>query len=486
MTTRIQALQEGEPYKGAALSMLQRYNLADETGQILQARLDPDDPSKVGYKLSPDVIDKFLALDNSKRKLNFEWMLYAAGGGKPHKARSEIALKAAHDWVIANRTGDQMDEQTVDDAYAQHPAELDAFAQSKGAADFADMRERKMPFAIDDDFMPIDPMSPEEAEAEWNQKYKEDWTKDYMFGDEAMARSAQHPVFGYYSKWPGRDNVYERIVKAMTYYNDAVSDPQKLIRYNQQMDQRIKDGEEAERIPAQLWDKEGNPVYDRIDELEKGVAFYKAFAIEKKARKDLVYLGKAATPGGGFTKGPDVNLYDDKFLNVKIPATAGAALKAGHIKWCISNESRWKAYFYSRDIQGFFWASESYYGQGPFAFFTPKIPIKNPPMGDLGDGRTIPSMTKFAAHVKLSQMPGQELKIDAIDFWDLVNQSAIRYEEVKRRLLSEEGGQELMRSVDAALKALAEWLKQFNRCDIERYPSLESLARKLVARMLAG
>jgi hypothetical protein len=114
------------------------------------------------------------------------------------------------------------------------------------------------------------------------------------------------------------------------------------------------------------------------------------------------------------------------------------------------------------------WGSDSYTAKGPFAFFTFKVPTT-------ADS----DLQMLAAHVQLDQNPNSPGRFV---FWDKDNKVGISTSSIVSRI---------NRSVPAALpsfrKAVAEledWLTQFKREQLERFPALEGVAGQLVAAML--
>lgn len=456
-----------EAYDGPVRAILQKYHLLDEAGNVktVEVRANPEDQesteTETGPMLDEDVINRFLALDTSRNKRVFDWIMYAAGGGADAQEMSKTALGMAHNWVINNRTGD-LDKDAIENAYNENPEAFEEFARAKGLQSFDEVRRKRIPFGLNRDEVPIDPMSREEAEQEWLQNDAARYTEAYNFADQDLAADPTYPVFGYYMHWPGRKNVYENVVNAVTAWQGIVNNKKLLQQYNKMM--------QGNPFQTSLWKQDGSPLFESAEALLAAVKQFKRVFAEKRAQANVQYIGKAKPPGEGFAKGPDEVLYEDDLMKVVIPATAAASLKSGHMDWCISNRTRWDDYFKNSNTRDFMWGSPSYTGAGPFVFwlFKPQFQDRY--------------LQKVAGHFKLNCHAGGVVDIDKIDFWDVENRAAKPFSNIVQRLEQEVPGSS--RNFKASLEAVQEWFKQFKSSDVELHPSLESLARKLVDMML--
>ena len=150
-----------------------------------------------------------------------------------------------------------------------------------------------------------------------------------------------------------------------------------------------------------------------------------------------------------------------------VPLTAGAALAKGHVKWCISNKTRWDAYFRAaaneraRETarEDFKW--RYYTDSGPFAFITWKA-----------EQPSDSNLERLAAHVKF----GENF---LIEYWDLENRAPISQEMILRRL-----DPPLRLPFEAAVSEIQKWFTQFQREHLEQCPAMEHLAQILAAWLL--
>lgn len=463
-----------EAFEGPVAAVLRKYHLLDEaTGdlRVVEVRANPDDENSENIStpiISPDVLQRFLALDPSRSKRVFDWIMYAAGGGKDAQDASRTALEMAHNWVINNRTGD-IDPQGIDKAYSLNPEAFEAFARSKGLASFQELRRKRIPFGLNREEEPIDPMSREEAEQDWKANSEPSYMEAYNFADQDLAADPTYPVFGYYVEWPGRKGIYETVEKAVKGFNAILADKKKLSQYN-----KIKP---TAPFQTTLWDQKGQPLFTSAEGLLAAVSQFSRVFAEHRARSNKLYYGRAKEPETGFAKSADAVLYEDDVLIASAPATAGAARhdpknpKSGRLNWCISNHSRWDSYFSGGGDQ-FMWST--YAQHGPFVF------VKFKPQ--LEDER----LQQVALHLKYAKNPSGKLNPDEIEVWDGENRSAYRYSDILQRLQAE-SNPGLLRSFGMAVNAAKEWFSKLKPCDIELNPSLESkaLARKLVDMMLA-
>lgn len=406
----------GEAYEGPVKAILKKYHLLDENGELRNVTIGAtaDKPGVAGPIIDPAVLDRFLEVDRSKSKRVFDWMLYAAAGGEPHIRESERAIDLAKNWVIDNRMkGKGRDEQ------------------------------------------PIKPMSRQEAEADWQANDYPRYYTSYFFADEDLAGDMQYPCFGWFRHWPGRNNIYPKVVDAVTKWLALANDKKFLQQWNKL--------NPKDPFQTTLWDGD-KPRYQSADALADFVGTIKAGLARRKAEQNIVTVGK--NPEGGYRTGADEVLYEDDTIKLIIPLTAAASLKKGFNDWCVSNKSRWEDYFRSRSQGALMWAS--YTQRGPFAFMHLKKPTPNDAY-----------LQSVAFHVQIMAQPNAQ---DRIEFWDRQNNRVIRKAEIIQRMERAIPGSS--QSVNNAIAELEEWLKEFKTDQLERFPSLEAKARALVNALL--
>jgi len=304
------------------------------------------------------------------------------------------------------------------------------------------------------------PMTRQEAEADWQANDYARYHREYFFADQDLASDPQYPVFGYYREWPGRDNVYQKVVDGVTKWLAIINDKKLLSSYNKLNPQ--------EPFQISLWDQ-GKPRYQTAEDLLNVVSQFKASFARRKAEKNIQFIGKS--PEGTYSKGPNEVLYKDELMTVYIPATAAASMKTGFPNWCVSNKSRWEDYFKTRSKDSLLWGSYSM--RGPFVFWH---------FANVSDQQ----LRRLAGHIQLScSRKGGSGFVQGIQFWDGHNQSSISHSEILSRLANQPNGAALVKSFNTSVKEAEAWFKQFNQDkDIEMYPALEDLARKLVASLI--
>lgn len=415
-----------EAYTGGAARALAKYHLVDDTGELRQVTVkfppgDLNGREVPGPIINPDVINRFLALDSSKAAKTFEWMLFAAGGGEPHLRESERALGMAKTWIVENRM--------------------------KGQG----RKDEK-----------IKPMTRQEAEADWLANDYAKYHEAYYYADQDLAGDVHYPVFGWFREWPGRKNVYEKVVNGVRRWQELANNKKFVAEYNRT--------NPSDPFHLSLWEAEDKPRFKDADALLDFVGQVRANMARRKAEQNVVTVGKVPPEqGGGYRTGRDEVLYEDDLVKVVVPLTAGASLKKGFNDWCVANRTRWEDYFRSRDQSKLFWGS--YTQRGPFAY----MHLKQASPADS-------HLQSVALHVQLSAQPNTP---NRIDFWDRNNQAAIRLSEIAQRMERAFPGQGAA-TVKKVVSEVEEWLKEFKLDQLERFPALEALMLRVTATELVN
>lgn len=303
-------------YPPEVAGILKKYRLADANGQLRQTQ--SGEAKVFGPVLSPQVIDKFLALDGTQNKRIFDWMLHAAGGGSAAQKESALVLELAHAWVLKRRVAGE-----------------------------------------DEEGRKIAPLSKEEAEVYWKTECEDSIRQDCFCADEDTAIQSQYQVFCYYRNWPGRDNIYADVVAATEQFLAIQGDKGKQSEYN-----RLNP---KTPIPTSLWLEDGSPRYESAQALAQACRAFRASFARRRAEKNVTYIGAADPVTGEHARGSDVTFYSDANVTVKIPATAMASRQSGHPDWCVANKSRWLSYFDSQDKGAFSWGG--YSTRGPLVYW---------------------------------------------------------------------------------------------------------------------
>ena len=465
-----------EAFEGPVLAILRKYHLVDEASgdiRIVRVNKEPGNFESETIEtpmIDPEVIQKFLTLDRSSKKRTFDWMLFAAGGGAAAKKMSEAMLSAVHKTYLDSRTGDP-DPRQVDEDYTARPEAFEAFAEEKGFASFDKFKQAHQRFSLKNG-LPIDPMTFEEAEEDWQVNALATYKEAYEFGDQDIASDATFPVFGYYVKWPGRNDVYEKVFETVSGFNQIISDKKRISEYNRLQPKNP--------FQTSLWKPDGSPLYPGVDELLNVVKNFNRVCAERRARSNKLYFGRAQPPQTGWVKSREGIIYEDENIFAAAPATAGGSRhdpddpRSGELKWCTANHTHWDNYFAGNG--DYRWGT--YAQHGPLVYVTFKQ--------TLNDGY----LQRFAMHCRYARNKEGKLSIENIEFWDKENRArpgnpnnAMDWQEVKRRIEAE-GKPELMDSFLKAVEAVKDWYSTLKPADIELDPPLESLAQKLVGMLL--
>ncbi len=138
-------------------------------------------PQDIGPILSPNVVQKFVAVDTSKDKQLLAWMLFQAAGGLAGKRDSEAHIEEAKEKYFEEwRNGYYVDE-TGEKVHV------------------------------------CEPKTPEECETEWAAVVV-GFRKSLNPADEGLMKQFANAVFGYLREWPGHDKIYEKVAAAASKY----------------------------------------------------------------------------------------------------------------------------------------------------------------------------------------------------------------------------------------------------------------------------
>jgi hypothetical protein len=219
---------------------------------------------KAGQKMDEECIQRFISGDPSGRGKYLEWMLFQAGGGKTKYER------ALDQWKTGNHGEESVSTQL------RHIWIKDAMEGYR-----------------DDNGNPVKPVTQAEAEESWKQHEKELRTQ-HVYGDEDYLA---YGGFGFYRSWPGKNSLYELIVKTVGRFHRHQD---VLKTQGKSLDLNVKSYPNLSDLLFALKDITANELM-----------------------RDLDY---------------DV-VYRDDYLAVVCPFNIGASLKFGIPKWCTSNES---------------------------------------------------------------------------------------------------------------------------------------------------
>lgn len=263
------------PYDEKTMAVLQKYRLVDEAGEPIQVRLRELGP---GPKLSPAVIDRFVAADKTPNKDWLDWIFFQAGGGAKGRDHSQRALEQIKETFISERVNGYHDTVTNE----THP-----------------------------------PVPREVAH--------ERWVKREPRFREILASAEQDivqklGVFGWYRDWPGsgHNRLYEKVEAAIKKYLKLYP---KMLEMNQEM---ALEGKEP--VPAT---PDAIATWEDMDKISEKVERYHA---SRKARGDIRLAQ---------WKKEDW-IYSDDYVEAIAPLTYAAAVKFGWDSWPWANPERFE------------------------------------------------------------------------------------------------------------------------------------------------
>lgn len=207
-----------------------------------------------GQKMEEDCIQRFVKGDPSGTGKYLDWMLFQAGGGQEQMDRS------LRQWQIG-----------------------------EGA-------ERPVSESLRNYFLARIKLPPEEALAKWESEYKDEFRKNFIYGDEDYTLTG----FGFYRKWSANDRYADIVATIKMFHKHIHSLKDKHVR--------------TDLTP------ENYPTLESLKEVLCEAAM-------KEVLEDIRYD----------------TVYDDAYLNVVCPLNIGASVKFGHPKWCTSNVSMFEA-----------------------------------------------------------------------------------------------------------------------------------------------
>ena len=271
-------------------------------------------------------------------------------------------------------------------------------------------------------------------------------------------------MFGYFRNWPGRHNVYQKVVDSVTKFTALLKDKKTVAEWNR----LTPNNKLLTDLGAAFWTAEGKPKFKDVDALVEFIGGIKGTLARRRAEGNIVTVGKnPPEAGGGYRTGPDEVLYEDDVVKMYVPLTAAASLKKGYNDWCVSNRTRWETYFRTRQRGDLMWGT--YTQRGPFGFLHIKKPLRHDQY-----------LQTLAAHVQLNTNPNTPGRIE---WWDRENTHVIPTATIIQRMEREFPGSG--QSIKNAIRELEAWLLEFKREQLEQFPALEHLmAKALVASLL--
>jgi len=351
-------------------------------------------------KLEPDVIDRLVTADRSHDQKWIDWIFYQAGGGPEAEAKRERALASTKLEFFRMGARDGVPQATLDKRWArQEPI-------------FAD-------YLIS---------APEDK-------------LEYFKG-----------TFGYYREWPGRNHVYETIERSLTEFQSNFRQVVRLARLEPERDIGTKP-------------EDFHTVIELMQTVSRVKRFWKSNEIKTSAhpqRKDDL-------------------IYDDEVLHVIAPLTWAASVKYGHPAWLLSDpneleRSRSSVADYSP------WTS-AYQTGNVYVFLNFKVPM--PVAVNLkGNDYEHSSLQMVRLNLHRDQLKG----LGDHNKWEVITEAgdegtvetlkqtilaeptyemtpeeqAQPFNRGARRIKTEDQARHIIRHLDMALAAVAEWAAQFD------------------------
>jgi hypothetical protein len=247
--------------------VLKDYLLIDDNEELVQVDLErpAEHPLGIGPKLELKAIQALLQADSTPEQTWLEWIFCQAGGG--------VRAKEATD-----RTMSQINSRFID--------------------------ERVNGFHNPDTKEYYPPTTREEASERWK-VVEPIWNELLTAADQDAVDHLG--VFGFYRAWPGKDSVYERIVKAVKQFQALAP---KIAQMNAEYV-----GADEEPISSQP------SKYETLEKLEEMNRKVERYFASKQARED-VRIEK---------------IYEDEYLRMLCPLTYAASVRYGFDNWPFAN-----------------------------------------------------------------------------------------------------------------------------------------------------
>lgn len=294
--------------------------------------------------IKPETVLRLLALDTTKSKKMFSWIMREAGGGKAALDETQVRFKAFAESTLAMMTNSKG---WVDDTGEQQPAMSEAEALNYLKA----TEQERWEF-----FFPADVAT-----------IKQFSTKNYSAGP-----------FGYAPDFPGWQDRYLRIEKAINGWQTIVRKEgrveTKLAQYNKSLAQTP-----GAKPLTNVFE------FDTLTSLENWVSTVQRFFQKMRVNKDLRYVVRQPDTTYGYVTSPkQAVVHKNSAFQVLIPATIKASIESGAphqtdaLKgWCISAPGQIDAAF-SGGGSAAHWTT--YNQKGPFVFIQARS-VNDPKLG---------------------------------------------------------------------------------------------------------
>jgi hypothetical protein len=372
-----------------------------------------------GPLMAPDVVDKLLAADQTPDKKWLDWIFYQAAGGEKGEQMREAALQQIKDRFIDERVNG-----------FQHPETHEY----------------------------IPPVSREEATARWAKS--EPKFRDILTVCDQDAVQKLN-TFGYFRHWKGNDNIYEKVVNAVTRFQKFYK---KLLQMNKEIAREDKEPVATE--PSDI------KTYEDMEKISSKVERYFA---SKAAREDIRYSGHP-------TRQDDL-IYDDDYVTVMAPLTWAAAVQYGYPSWAWANRETFDEVL-SNEGQDYRNVWKANTGRGSiYVYIHFKVPVPGW-VARTGGQFVLHHLDDLALELKANDLRGLK-NWDKWTVWDQENRNTMSIKDVKDMIMAEptradsqdeeipitrggnmistpEEAANIVKHLDAAIKAVVEWAHQFD------------------------
>lgn len=325
---------------------VKKYRLAENTFiemEVNQRQLGE------GRVMSEDCLKRFIAQDPSGNNKYLDWMLFQAGGGQETMARS---LGLWH--------GDgPADERALLNQCRQEWVE----EQVKGGPDEGGTHRP--------------PIKKDEAEKAWT---RDGWDvrsmREFIMGDQDVA---YEDGFGFYRDWPGKDNIYSRLISIITFWHQGLprlkAQNEKAARYKSlEARPTVSISAEDANFMAKCRAENFKPMFVELD-IYKGwqPSEYSQPKAHYKDLKDILSAISSLRKQQVLNDIRHIKVYEDDIVVAVCPLTVGASIRFGSMKWCTANKTEFDRNFDGRHPIAHSW--KTYASQGPLIYARFKVPM---------------------------------------------------------------------------------------------------------------
>lgn len=249
------------------ISVLREHRLLGANDELVEVYLErPENkPLGRGPKMDPAAIAKLISVDSTPDQRWLNWIFFQAGGGQRAKDAAKRALEQTKERFIDERvTG------------FENPETKEKFK----------------------------PVPKPEADARWA-AVESRWQDILISADQDVVDHLG--VFGYHRHWPGKDNIYARVTKAVSAMLQLQS------KLEQMNEERMACGADPlKALPGDL---------SAVDDMEKVISTVKHYYASKEARDDIEVE----------------KIFEDDYVRLLCPLTYAASVRYGFDNWPFSN-----------------------------------------------------------------------------------------------------------------------------------------------------